>query len=343
MKIAVIGVGSKRGEQGGAEKFYQGLVTALTLQGVKAELICPISDESSFAMIKDSYLKFYDLDLSAYDGVISTKAPSYAIRHQNHICYLVHTMRVFYDMFEHEFPNPSSALSEQRKFIQELDTSLLSFPRTKKLFSIGHEINERLRLYNRLESNVLHPALLQDRFKYSEYGDYLFLPGRLHRWKRADLVIQAMKYVEAPLMLKIAGAGEDESYFRELARTDDRIQFLGRISDDEMIELYAHALAVPFVPKKEDYGYVTLEAFKSERPVITCKDSGEPVFFVKDNVNGFICNADPMEIANCIDQLYNNRDIAPLLGKNGKQSIEHIHWDSIAQTLLSALGYSHGE
>lgn len=341
MKIAVVGAGSKRGERGGAEIFYNGLVSALNASGHRAVLICPVSDEADFGTIKETYLRFYDLDLSQYDGVISTKAPSYAIRHPNHICYLVHTIRVFYDMFEHEFPDPSSILSEQRKFIQELDTSLLSFPRTKKIFSIGHEVARRLRLYNGLESDVLHPALLHDRFRSGDHGDYLFLPGRLHRWKRVDLVIRAMQYVDAPLVLKIAGTGEDELYFRDLARTDERIQFLGKISDDEMIDLYADALAVPFVPQHEDYGYVTLEAFKSERPVITCKDSGEANFFVKDNVNGLICDPNPKDIAGRIDYLYNNRMITPILGKNGRQSIAHIRWDAIVQTLVGELGYSH--
>jgi len=41
-------------------------------------------------------------------GVISTKAPGYMIRHRNHICYLQHTMRVFYDMFDVEFPKASA-------------------------------------------------------------------------------------------------------------------------------------------------------------------------------------------------------------------------------------------
>ena len=104
MRIAVIGAGSKRGEEGGAERFYEGVTSALSSSDVKVDLICPISDESNFEAIKKTYLHFYDLNLSNYDGVISTKAPAYITRHPNHICYLQHTMRVFYDMFDFEFP-----------------------------------------------------------------------------------------------------------------------------------------------------------------------------------------------------------------------------------------------
>jgi glycosyltransferase involved in cell wall biosynthesis len=341
MRVAVIGVESQCGETGGAENFYSGLLAALNIAGVEAEYISLPSDESCFDAIKETYLRFYDLDLSSYDGVISTKAPSYVVQHRNHICYLVHTMRVFYDMFEYEFPHAHQDLIDQRTFIQALDTAALSFPRTKRLFSIGNEIVKRLKYYNRLESSVLHPALLHKRFRSGEYGNYFLLPGRLHRWKRTDLVIRAMRLVQAPVKLKIVGSGADEALFRKLAAGDERIEFLGRVGDDELIDLYAHALAVPFVPKQEDYGYVTLEAFQSERPVITCKDSGETTFFVKDHVTGFICEPDPADIAGRIDYLYQNRSLAPTLGKAGKQSVQHIQWDTIARTLLNALGYFH--
>jgi glycosyltransferase involved in cell wall biosynthesis len=340
MKIAVVAAVSKRGEVGGAERFYAGLSRALKSAGMQTDLVECLSDESSFDAIKRTYLKFYDLDLAQYDGVISTKAPSYVIRHRNHVCYLVHTMRVFYDMFEAEFPNPSKELLEQREFIRALDTAALSAKRVNRIFTIGHEISDRLRKFNALESEVLHPALLFDNFTAGTFGDYVFLPGRLHRWKRVDLVIRALKYSERPVKLKIAGIGEDESGLRLLAGSDARIEFLGRVSDDALIALYANALAVPFVPLREDYGYVTLEAFKSGKPVITCRDSGEPAHLVKDCVSGFICEPDPKVIARKIDHLYDHRDMAREMGKSGKKSIEHISWKRIVDEITTSLKLS---
>ena len=45
---------------------------------------------------------------------------------------------------------------------------------------------------------------------------------------------------------------------------------------------YAHSLGVIFPAVDEDYGYVTLEAMLSSKPVITCADSGGPLEFVVD-------------------------------------------------------------
>lgn len=336
-RIAVIAVKSASGEQGGAERLYEGLVSALNTSGVHADLINVLSDESCFEAIEETCLRFYDLDLSAYFGVISTKAPSYLVRHPNHICYLVHTMRVFYDMFENEFSQPTNELMNQRKFILNLDSAALNFPRTKKIFVIGNEVRNRLLKYNRIDSEVLYPSLNFNHFKCNSY-EYIFIPGRLHRWKRVDLLIKAMKYVERHLKLKIAGTGEDEAKFRELAKGDNRIEFLGRVSDKELIDLYADALVVPFVPEREDFGYITLEAFDSCKPVITCSDSGEPSYIVRDGESGFIVPPDPKAIAAKLEYLYDHPEAAKKMGERGKESVRDITWNKVSEKLLSELG-----
>ena len=80
----------------------------------------------------------------------------------------------------------------------------------------------------------------------------------MHRWKLVDLVIRAMRMVRASVDLLISGSGEDESILRELAQRDTRIKFLGRVSDEQLIELYADAIAVPFVALREDFGLVAV-------------------------------------------------------------------------------------
>ena len=336
MKIAVLAVGSKTGEQGGAERFYLGLTNALNAEGAYADLINVMSDESSFEAIEETLLHFYDLDLTHYDGVISTKAPSYLVRHSNHICYLVHTMRVFYDMFDGEYPLAGETLQKQRDLIRKIDTFALSPPSTRKVFTIGNEVRNRLLRFIGIDCEVIYPSITSDSFYCNSY-EHVFLPGRLHRWKRVSLIIEAMKYVRSPVRLIIAGAGEDEEQLKLLAIQDDRITFAGRVSDAELMSLYADALCVPFVPIREDLGLVTIEAFKSSKPVITCVDSGEPTYFVKHEETGFICDPIPSEIAKWIDFLHDHQDIAKAMGERGKQSVRHICWEDVATRLITAL------
>ncbi len=124
----------------GAERLFAGLVAAFQSK-VQADWIQVPLSEKRWEGILQGYVDCYDLDLSAYDLVISTKNPTFAVQHPNHVCWLIHQVRVFYDRFDEEFGAlPESALIEKRKtreVIHRLDT--LSFQRVRKIFSIGHE------------------------------------------------------------------------------------------------------------------------------------------------------------------------------------------------------------
>ncbi len=291
-------------------------------------------DESNFDGIIDGYERCRAMDLSGYDLVISTKAPTYAVSHPRHVVYLVHTVRVFYDMFDTAFPWPSEALAAQRQRIRQLDTQALAAARRR--FAIGHQVAARLRAFNGLDAEVLHPPLAMDRFRQERSEGYFFLPGRLHPWKRVDLVIRAVRGSKQPLRLRIAGSGEAEADLRALAAGDPRIEFLGRIDDAALVEQYARCLAVPFVPVREDYGYVTLEAFASGKPVITCTDSGEPVQFVAHGRNGWICEPSEESLREAMEACWLDAGEAARMGSRGLQVARGITWPEAAQRLLQA-------
>jgi glycosyltransferase involved in cell wall biosynthesis len=336
VKIALVTPLSGSGEKGGAEILYQGLVKGLQENGVEADQVKVFINEKSLDGIKRAYLACYDLDLSSYDGVISTRAPSYLVRHPNHICYLLHTIRSFYDMFATEFPQKTKELFKYRKLIHQLDTSALLRPRTKRILTIGHEVSRRLKRWNGLDSRVLHPALPDYRFRCQDFK-FLLISSRLHRWKRIDLVIKAMRHVDMDIPLKIAGTGEDERYFKQLAGGDKRIQFLGWVSQRKLLKLYANALAVLFVPLREDFGFVTAEAFASLKPVITCTDSGEPTRLVQNGKTGFICRPTAIAVAKKIKTLASDSVLAKQMGETAGASFRFSSWADVGGYLLKEL------
>jgi glycosyltransferase involved in cell wall biosynthesis len=324
--VAFLAVEPCSGERGGAEAFHDGFCAALRDSGWLVDKIRIAINESTFDGILDAYLHCYDLDVSQYDLVISSKAPSYAVRHPRHVCYLQHTIRVFYDMFDAEFPFADMELKERRTRILELDTGLLAPTRVARIFTNGDETLRRLRKYNNLDGEVLYPGLLADHFRCARFDNYLFLPGRLHRWKRIGLLIQAMRHVQSNIELRIAGTGEDYEKFIADSAADQRIRFLGRLSDDDCIEQYSNALAVPFIPIMEDFGYVTLEAFRAGKPVITCLDSGTPVDLVTRANAGFVVEPTPVAVASAIDRLATNAALAREMGNRGRQDTLPITW-----------------
>lgn len=339
MKVALISPAfSTQGHLFGAERLIVGLYQGLSEICDTDWLQVPVS-EATWDDVLESYLNCYDLDVTRYDLVISTKTPTFMVRHPNHICWLIHQMRVFYDRFEDEYGHcDPSSLAEQkqrREIIHKLDN--YAFSRVRKVFTIGHEVARRLKVNNGFEAEALHPAL--NNKGYSCGGqEYLLLPGRLHRWKRVDLAIRALKLIDEPIDLLIPGKGEDERLFREIADGDPRIKFLGYVSDEELVELYAHSLAVLFLPKDEDFGYVTLEAMLSHKPVITTSDSGEPSHFVKDGITGLVVPPNEKEVAAAMRIFLKDRQRARDMGEEAFAASPNHSWQSIAQRLLEAGG-----
>jgi len=338
MKIAVVTPKNIRGERGGAENFYEGLVGALNDRGHHAVQIEILVDESSFEGILEAYCKCYYLNLDDYDLVISTKAPTYMVRHRNHVSYLLHTIRVFYDMFDTEFDIKDEEQQKQRRLIHEFDKYGLNSQRVKKHYVNGSAVYKRMRNLDEYWKNIhfqaLHHPPKIENFREPKNGEIIFFPGRLHRWKRPDLIIESMKYVKHDVDLVISGTGEDEGRCRELAKNDNRIKFLGWIDDETIVDLYSRAIVVPFVPINEDYGLVTVEAFKSKKPVITCHDSGEPSLIVEDGISGFVVDPDPKKIGEKINYLIENPDKAERMGENGYHSVVRINWDSVVREIL---------
>jgi glycosyltransferase involved in cell wall biosynthesis len=117
----------------------------------------------------------------------------------------------------------------------------------------------------------------------------------------------------------------------------DKVKIIGRwISQDEKIELFANALGAIYIPYDEDsYGYVSLEAYHSKKPVITCTDSGGTLEVVEEGKTGYVVSPEPQAIAEAMDKLYFDKAYAKRMGNSGLEKIMsmHISWDHVIQRL----------
>ncbi|HYF24791.1 MAG TPA: glycosyltransferase [Baekduia sp.] len=167
-------------------------------------------------------------------------------------------------------------------------------------------------------------------------GRELFTVSRLDQPKRVDLLIGAMAHVRSDVRLTIAGAGPDEERLRALAAGDDRIRFLGRIGDDELVRRYRRCRAVGFVPFEEDLGFITLEAMAAAKPVITATDSGGATELVRDGVNGLVVEPTPEALAGAIDRLWGSRTLPVQMGRAARATAHGVRWDVVVDQLLGA-------
>ena len=185
---------------------------------------------------------------------------------------------------------------------------------------------------------LYHPPRLAAAIRAGAYGDYMLAVSRLEKVKRLDLVIEAFAHVPAPLRLLIAGEGSVRANLEariERLQLGHRVQLLGHVDDQTILELLAGARGVLFAPFQEDYGYVTLEAFLARKPVVTSNDAGGPLEFVEDGVNGFVRDATPDAIAEAVRRLGDYADLARRLGEQGYERARRITWEGVVDRLVA--------
>jgi glycosyltransferase involved in cell wall biosynthesis len=333
--------------RGGAEVLYESLRDELERRGHRAEIVALPFNWSSRTAILKSALAWRLVELGEAAGervdlVIATRFPSYAVRHPRKVVWLVHQFRQVYDLAGSRFSDfgERPGDDETATMIRSIDARGLGEARAR--FAISANVAARLREHNDLDAEALYPPpKLGDSYRSEAYGDVVVSAGRLDPMKRFDLLVRALADCRRPVRAVIAGEGPDRGRLERLAAelgVADRLELPGRVSDQRLAELYSRALAVFYAPFDEDYGYVTVEAFRSERPVVTTADAGGVLEFVADGVNGFVCApAAPRDIAARFDRLHEDRAEAARLGRAGRERVATIGWDRVVERLLATL------
>jgi len=116
---------------------------------------------------------------------------------------------------------------------------------------------------------------------------------------------------------------------------DGRVTFAGRVSAEELADLYARCLAVFYAPVDEDFGMVPFEAFLAEKPVVTTTDAGGPLDVVADRRTGLVCEPRPDAVARACAWLREHPGDARSFGRAGKAVAERVTWDQAIEKLLS--------
>jgi len=330
---------------GGAELHVRGLVDNLRRRGYKAECASVPFKWYPKQELPAQIAAWRMIDLSEANGeridlAIGTKFPSYFVRHPNKITWLFHQYRAIYDLIGTPFSEFTHAEADVRlrDRLIGLDTSALK--ESRALFSNARNTAERLRRFNGLDAEPLyHPPPLAGQLKSGPAGDYFLSVGRLEGNKRVDLIIRAMASVDRRWRLVIVGEGPLRRDLESLASKTGvagRVTFAGQVAAPALVDLYSGAAAVVFPPYDEDFGYVTLEAFLSRKPVVTTVDAGGPLEFVVDGVTGAIADPDANSLAAAMSKVVSDRRAAQSMGDAGYERVRGITWDDAIDRLMQA-------
>ncbi len=80
---------------------------------------------------------------------------------------------------------------------------------------------------------------------------------------------------------------------------------------------------------------VPLEAFLSEKPVVTTTDAGGPLEVVSDGSTGLVVSPEATEVARALGWLREHPEEAAAFGRAGSELARGVTWDRCIERLLS--------
>jgi glycosyltransferase involved in cell wall biosynthesis len=280
------------------------------------------------------------------DLVIALKFPAYLLPFPRKKLWLLHQFRQVYELWG--TPHQGFANTPEGRRIREMiiqaDNHYLR--EAKEIYTNSRIVARRLQHYNGISVNgVLYPPLLRPEiYRCTDFGDYFFYPSRLNAMKRQTLAIEAMRFVKSGFRLVLAGKADQELYLDELRnlvkrhKLEDKVTLLGWISEEEKADLMARCYAALYIPYDEDsYGYVTLEAFHSGKPVLTLSDSGGTDEVLEHGHNGLILPPSAEALAAGMEELWTARQRTRQMGEAARATLQryNIRWDHIVERLVA--------
>lgn len=312
--------------------------------------------------------EFDRLDVRRFDLVVSTQSPAFAVRHPRHLSVFYHHHRVYYDLeavyLRAGFAPDETVHREAGKLIRELDQPCLE--RVGWFLAGSDAVAGRLAHFNGLaNASTFHAGLIvgddQPTPERTGPGTGPVLSVGRHEFpKRTELVVAAA-HLLPDVEVALVGTGGREAWARALdhrlattdvdpaALTDDEtwcntgrgaapvpdghrsnVEFAGRVGDADLARRFADAPCVVAPAHQEDYGLTAIEAMAEGKPVIVCTDGGGLTELVEHERTGLVVDPTPRAIADAIERLVGDADLAAELGANGRERAAELSWEAAA-------------
>lgn len=237
-------------------------------------------------------------DFSEFDLVVSTSSAfahgSITNGNPKHLSYINAPARYLWDRTHDVLETASKGIFGpfKKRYLETTFHTLRIWDaetsaRPDKLLAASKDVERRIELYWRRESDVVYPPIDSYWLTHplQKTGSaYFVVASTLVAYKNIELAIDACNALALPL--KIVGDGPHKRALQK--RAGKTVEFLGYTSRDELRKIYAGASALLF-PGIEDFGIAPLEAMSCGTPVIAYR-AGGPLETIIDGKTGAFFN-----------------------------------------------------
>ena len=214
-----------------------------------------------------------------------------------HVCYCHSPFRYLWHEFDRalEEVTPAARPAFARYLRRQRRWDLAAAARVTAFVANSGITQRRIEHVYGRDSVIVHPPVEVERFRPGRPGDHLLYVGELVSHKRVDVALEAAAAAGRPV--KVVGTGPELRRLK--ARYGATAEFLGRVEDARLAELYAGAVAL-VQPNIEEFGIAAVEAQAAGRPVVAVAHGGA-LETVLDGVTGVLVPpGDPAGLAEAL-------------------------------------------
>jgi glycosyltransferase involved in cell wall biosynthesis len=286
------------------------------------------------------------LSLEGHECVVSSSSAfAHGVRVPRgipHVCYCHSPFRYAWQGGEPPFEIPAALRPALDLVLRRHRAFDRHAARRVDLFVANSQLTkDRIRRFWGRESVVVHPPVDVERFRRGEPDDYVLFVGELVRHKRADVAIAAA--AAAGRRIKVVGDGPELGRLR--AAPTGHAEFLGRVSDAQLAELYAHAAAL-IVPNVEEFGIVAVEAQAAGRPVVALDAGGARETVIPGRTGILVAPDDPRSLARGLQddlERFDSREIQAHAQQFSRQVFETQMIEIVDQARRAARSLAPGQ
>lgn len=163
----------------------------------------------------------------------------------------------------------------------------------------------------------------------------IFFCGRHEPRKGLEILLQAHRELPAEVQVWVASDGPETARLRAEYASDDRVHWLGRISDDEKAERL-RAASIFCAPSLggESFGVVLIEAMAAETPIVASAIDGYMNVATHDVDAVLVEPGDVEELRTALWRVLTDRSLGDRLRTAGRLRAENFSMDALAETYV---------
>ena len=146
------------------------------------------------------------------------------------------------------------------------------------IISNSKNVQNRVKSAYNLDSTIIYPPIPTEKYRFETLGDYWLSVNRLYPEKRIEMQLEIFRRLPEE-KLKIVGGYSKTGLVAEYAMkcikdAPENVEFIGEVTENELIKLYANCRGLITTAIDEDFGMTPVEAMASGKVAVVVDEGG---------------------------------------------------------------------